>query len=103
MSYNLLQICLDNNLKLKTNTEYITKKAAKRLFIKDPEELWCSTDDVLAFYCSVIRPVLEYGAEIWYGGLTQKGIERNKKRALYPNQKYDQVIIEKDLQNPRRT
>ena len=44
------------------------------------------SDDVLAFYCSVIdRSVLEYGAEIWYGGLTQKGIERNKKRALYPN------------------
>ena len=41
-SYKLLGIWLDYDLKWKTNTEYITKKAAKRLlFIKDLEELWC--------------------------------------------------------------
>jgi hypothetical protein len=41
-SYGILGIWLDYDLKWKTNTEYITKKAAKRLlFIKDLEELWC--------------------------------------------------------------
>ena len=48
-------------------------------------------DDLLAFYCSVIRPILEYGiwnmgfAGIWNGGLTQqqkKSIERTQKRVL---------------------
>ena len=55
-------------------------------------------DDLLAFYCSVIRPILEYGAEIWNGSLTQeqkKSIERIQKRVLriiYPNLDYDQAI-----------
>ena len=42
-------------------------------------------NDLLAFYCTVIRSVLEYGAQIWSGGLTQiqkKNIERIQKRAL---------------------
>ena len=61
-------------------------------------------DDLLAFYCSVIRPILEYGAEIWNGGLTQeqkKNIERIQKRVLriiYPNLDYDQAITETKLQ-----
>ena len=61
-------------------------------------------DDLLAFYCSVIRPILEYGAEIWNGGLTQeqkKSIERIQKRVLriiYPNLDYDQAITETKLQ-----
>ena len=52
----------------------------------------------------VIRPILEYGAEIWNGGLTQeqkKGIERIQKRVLriiYPNLDYDQAITETKLQ-----
>jgi hypothetical protein len=52
----------------------------------------------------VIRPILEYGAEIWNGGLTQeqkKSIERIKKRVLriiYPNLDYDQAITETKLQ-----
>jgi hypothetical protein len=40
-------------------------------------------DDLLAFYCSVIRPIVEYDVEIWNGGLTQeqkKSIERIQKR-----------------------
>jgi hypothetical protein len=39
----------------------------------------------IAFYCTVIRSVLEYGAQIWSGGLTQmhkKNIEIIQKRAL---------------------
>ena len=61
-------------------------------------------DDLLAFYCSVICPILEYGAEIWNGGLTQeqkKSIERIQKRVLriiYPNLDYDQAITETKLQ-----
>ena len=61
-------------------------------------------DDLLAFYCLVIRPILEYGAEIWNGSLTQeqkKTIKRIKKRVLriiYPNLDYDQAITKTKLQ-----
>ena len=60
--------------------------------------------DLLTFYCTVIRSVLEYGAQVWSGGLTQeqrKNIERIKKRALriiYPQYDYNQALIETKLQ-----
>ena len=64
-SCKLLGIWLDRYLKWKTNTEYITKKAAKRLYLlKILKGFGASMDDLLAFYCSVIRSILEYGAEI---------------------------------------
>ena len=38
------------------------------VFIKDPIKSYGTpTDDLLAFYCSVICSILEYGAEIWNG------------------------------------
>ena len=64
-SYKLLGIWLGDDFKWKTNTEYVTKKAAKRLyFFLIFKSYRAPANDLLAFYCSVIRPVLEYGAEI---------------------------------------
>ena len=98
-SYKLLGIWLDDDFRWKTNTEYVTRKAAKRLyFLKMLKSYGAPVDDLLAFYCSVIRPVLEYGAEIWNAGLTQEQrarMERIQKRAvriIYPKQHYDQVL-----------
>jgi hypothetical protein len=104
-SYKLLGIWLDYDLKWKTSTEYITKKAAKRMYLlKILKSYGAPMDDLLAFYCSVIRPILEYGAEIWNGSLNQeqkKSIEQIQKRVLriiYPNLDYDQAITETKLQ-----
>lgn len=57
---------------------------AKRLYLKILKSYGAPTNDLSAFYCSVIRPITKYGAEIWNGGLTQeqkKSIERIQKRA----------------------
>ena len=60
--------------------------------------------DLLTFYCTVIRSVLEYGAQVWSAGLTQeqmKNIERIQKRALriiYPQYDYNRALIETKLQ-----
>lgn len=105
-SYKLLGLWIDDDLKWNTNTEYIIKKAAKRLYLlKILKSYGAPKVDLLTFYCTVIRSVLEYGAHIWSGGLTQrqkKNIERIKKRALriiYPgHDDYDQVLIDSKLQ-----
>ena len=104
-SYKLLGLWLDDDLKWNTNTEYITTKAAKRLFLlKILKSYGAPKVDLLTFYCTVIRSVLEYGAQVWSGGLTQeqrKNIERIKKRALriiYPQYDYNQALIETKLQ-----
>ena len=56
-SYKLLGIWLDNDLKW---------KLLKIMILRGHP-----MDDLLAFYNSVIRPILEYGVKIWNGGLSQ--------------------------------
>lgn len=53
------------------------------------------TDDLLEFYCLVIRLILEYGVAIWNHGTTNS---KTSTRLICPNQNYDQVLIEMNLQ-----
>ena len=104
-SYKLLGIWIDDDLKWNTNTQYIAKKAAKRLyFLKILRNYGAPISDLLIFYCTVIRSVLEYGAQIWSGGLTQmqkENIERIQKRALriiYRSyDEYDSLLSQSNL------
>ena len=98
-SYKVLGLWIDDNLKWDTNTEKIIKKAAKRLFLlKIIKSYGASTDDMKRFYVAVIRPTLEYGAQVWNGGITKdqsNEIERIQKRALkiiYKEDDYDKVL-----------
>ena len=51
-------------------------------------------NDIRRFYICAIRPILEYGAQVWHGGLTKaqsECIEKVQKRALriiYPEMDY---------------
>ena len=43
------------------------------------------TTDMVRFYTSAIRSILEYGAQVWHEGLTRaqcSNIERVQKRAI---------------------
>lgn len=98
-SYKLLGLWIDNNMKWNTNTDKIIKKAAKRLFLlKVLKSYGASSSDMKVFYIAVIRPTLEYGAQVWNGGITKeqsKEIERIQKRALrviYKEDDYDKAL-----------
>jgi hypothetical protein len=70
-SHKLLGIWLQSDLKWHTNTFFIIKKARKRLyFLNVLKKYGAPVKDLLKFYCSVIRSVLEYGDILWHGGLT---------------------------------
>ena len=79
-SYKLLGLWIDDDLKWKSNTEYVVKMAAKRLhFLKTLKGYNAPREDLKIFYISAIRSIVEFGAQIWHGGLTQeqsKDIER---------------------------
>ena len=63
---------IDDNMKWNTNTKNIVKKAAKRLFLlKVLKSYVASTGDMKNFYIAVIKPTLEYGAQVWNGGITK--------------------------------
>ena len=69
-SYKLLGLWIDDDLKWKTNTEYIVKKAAKWLhFLKILEGYNAPRENLKTFYTSTIRSILEHGTKIWHGSL----------------------------------
>ena len=105
-SYRLLGIWLDDDMKWSTNTDYITKKAAKRLYLlRKLKNYGASKDDLKSFYCATIRSIVEYGAQIWHENLTNEqhdAIERIQKRALriiYPGLKYDEALEKEKLKS----
>ena len=85
-SYELLRLWIDDDLKWNSNTEYVVKKAAKRLyFLKTLKGYSAPPADLKIFYISAIRSIVEYGAQIWHGSLTQeqsKDTERIQRRAM---------------------
>ena len=67
-SFKLLDLWLDNNLKWETNTWPIIKKGWKRLyFLKSLKNYGAPKADLIKFYKTVIRPVLEYSDVLWAG------------------------------------
>ena len=71
-TFKLLGLWMNDNLNWETNTEYIIKKATKRLyFLKVLKSYGAPKNDLKIFYCCVIRSTLEYGAQVWNGNLTQ--------------------------------
>jgi hypothetical protein len=65
-TYKSLGLCIDDDLNWESNTEYIIKKATKRLyFLKVLKGYGAPKNDLKTFYCCVIRSTLEYGAQIY--------------------------------------
>ena len=98
-TFELLDVWIDDNLKWQTNNDRIIKKAVKQLFLlKTLKKYGASETDMKRFYASVIRPLLEYGAQVWHGGLTKSqynNIEKIHKRALriiYSEKDYDKLL-----------
>ncbi len=85
-STKLVGVTIQENLKWDSHIAEITKKASSKLFFlgqlrkaKIPEK------DLLTFYCSIIRPNLEYAVPVWGTGLSNalsKSIESIQRRAL---------------------
>ena len=105
-SYKLLGMWFDDDLKWRTNTEYIIKKGAKRLYLLKILRSYNAPKEALkTFIVAVIRSALGYGAQVWTGNLTKeqvKYIERIQKRALKiicPELDYHQALAELNLKS----
>ena len=82
----LLGVHIDSNLSWHTHVEAIVSKAIQRLyFLKQLKRARVPHAQLLHFYISVIRPVLEYAVPVWHHLLTKSqtdNIESVQKRAL---------------------
>ena len=98
-SCKLLGLWINDDLKWKTNTEYIVKNAAKQLhFLKiliQYKGYNAPREDLKTFYIPAIGSILENGTKIWHGSLTEeqsKDIERIQRRGM--KMTYEQALIE---------
>jgi len=82
----LLGIHLDCNLSWHPHVEAITSKATQRLyFLKQLKRAGLPHSQLLHFYITVIRPVLEYAVPVWHHLITKTqadNIEAIQKRAI---------------------
>ena len=95
---------VDDDLKWKSNVEYLVKKAAKRLFLlKVLKSYNAPVQDLKLFYTSVIGSILEYCAQVWHGNLTKdrsRDLERIQKRAvciIFPGLTSDEALLKCNL------
>ena len=84
--FKLLGLVISDDLQWQAHVDYICAKAAKKLyFLKLLKRAGLTAQDLLAFYTSAVRPVLEYACVVWNHRLTvaqADRIEAIQKRAL---------------------
>ncbi|HEY5139657.1 MAG TPA: reverse transcriptase domain-containing protein, partial [Methylococcales bacterium] len=72
-AFKLLGITISDSLSWEENVGNICSKAGKRLhFLKLLKRSGVSTEDLLYYYSSVVRPVLEYGCVVWQSSITEE-------------------------------
>jgi len=71
--YKLLGVTVDDTLKWKSHVNFTCAEASKRLhFLKILKRSSFSIGDLLCFYTSAVRPVLEYACPMWHNSLTNE-------------------------------
>ena len=66
-SFKLLGLIIISNLSRDQHVIYICSKASKRLYaIRLLNRAGVSTSDLTNIFCSVVRPILEYGCQVWH-------------------------------------
>jgi len=85
-TFKLLGVYISDDLKWARHVDALASKVASRMyFLTQLKRSGASTEDLISFFASVIRPVLEYACPVWHSNLT-KGqhdlLESLQKRAL---------------------
>ena len=76
-SFKLLGVTVSNTLNWDENISKICSKAGSRLhFMKLLKRAGMPPNELLIYYKSVIRPVMEYGCEVWQSNITEGQIHR---------------------------
>ena len=98
-SFKILGVWLSDDLSWKSHVNYMHSRATPRLYyLRQLRRCGLSQCDLLAYYRTLIRPILEYACPVWHAGLT-KGesdiLEKIQKRALkiiYSDMPYEACI-----------
>ena len=84
--FKLLGVIISSDLRWGPHVDNICSKVNSKLYtLKQLKRAGLSADDLLRFYITAVRPILEYGCVVWHHGLTQAQsdrLESLQKRAL---------------------
>ena len=82
----VLGVQITSDLKWNENTQFITNRGYKKLWIlRRLKKCGANQSELVDIYCKHVRSILEYAAVVWHAGLTQINtvdIERVQKAAL---------------------
>ena len=100
-SVKLLGVYISSSLKWATHVDYIYKKASSRVyFIIVLRRSGVHGKELFKIYSSIIRPVLEYGCQIWHSSLTKEeedtleSIQKRCFKVIWPELTYTDAITE---------
>ena len=98
--FKLLGVHVSSDLKWTKHIDAVVSKAASRLyFLKQLRRADVPTRDLLHFYTTVVRPVLEYACPVWHPGLTAahsellESVQKRAIRIIYPDANYRTSLI----------
>ena len=103
-SAKVLGVTISSDLKWSAHIDSITTTAAQRLYrLRQLKCAGLAPSDLVLFYCSVIRSVLEYACQVFHGNLPlylSDEIERIQRRALriiFPACSYSEGLVKAGL------
>lgn len=98
-SAKLVGVHIQNDLKWNTHIDSIVKKSHARIhFLSQLKRARAAEKDMMKFYLSIVRPVLEYACPAWSTALPQylsEKIESVQKRSMtitHPDLTYSQAL-----------
>ena len=100
-SYKLLGLIISSNLKWNAHIEFLTKKASKRIYsVRLLKRASVAEQDLVTFYITCIRSVLEYACPAWFYSTPSylleqlESIQRRTMRVIYPDHSYHDACLQ---------
>ena len=103
-SYKILGIHVTNDMSWNEHTDYVFKKANKRLYaLRLLARSKVPAVDLIAIYCALVRSILEYGSPVWaalpeYLSDVVEGVQRKALRIVFPGLAYSEALVASGLQ-----
>ena len=106
----LAGVIIQSNLKWDSHVSAIIKKASSRLhFLVMLKRSGLHPSELLTFYKTIIRPVVEYAAPVWSTVtklqiIKNETIQRRALKIIFPGKHYHEILSDQNLQslNDRR-
>ena len=98
-SAKILELNVSSNLKWNEHIYEVITKARKRLyFLTQLKRAKVATNELVLFYCTCIRPILEYASPVFHNGLTKylsndlKMVQKRAMRITFPWTSYTDAL-----------